>query len=375
MRIAIVNSNRVYGGQEKWALRAAAGMRSRGHCVTIFCPPGSDLVEHCQEEDVPCSPVPLRRGIARSGVSGLARALRRARAEVVICCNERETRLAVFAVRLAVAGTGYPLGGRRPPPLIYSIGGRGGFKDRVYNRLMVAPFVARFVVCAEAVRLELLGRKWIPPHRLRLIYNGVDPSSIDQADPTGVRQKLGAAREEVVFLVSSRLDDYKGHAMLVNAVAGMKVGEPRWQFWLAGDGPEATHLRAQVEALGLQERVRLLGFRRDIPRLLRAADVLCHPSRREGAPHAVLEGMAAGLPVVAVAADGTPELVGDGQTGLLSPVGDEASLRRNLETVLGDPDLRCRLGRAGRERARIEFSEPRSIERWVELVEEVRTEG
>jgi glycosyltransferase involved in cell wall biosynthesis len=106
--------------------------------------------------------------------------------------------------------------------------------------------------------------------------------------------------------------------------------------------------------------------------MCRAADVLCHPTRREGIPNVVREAMVAGMAVVATAASGTPEIVTHGETGLLSPVNDEAALRANLKRVLEEPDLRARLGRAGRERALREFTEEQCARRWVELFERLR---
>jgi len=363
VRLAVVNSIRAYGGGEKWVLRFAGCVAGRGHTITVVGSPGGELARRCEAEQIPFSPVLLRHDVSPAAMIGLARALRKAEADVVICCNERAARVGVIAARLARPD--------RPLPVVYRNGLEGSFKNKAHNRLLVGPRVARYVVNAEATRQELLAFGWVPPDRLRLIYNGVAPAPLDAAVPTGVREELGAAPDAVVALVAARLAPEKGHALVIDAVAELAAAHPRLRVWMAGEGPEAERLRAAVQSRGVGGRVRLLGFRPDVPRLMRAADLFCHPSRREGAPNAVLEAMAAGLPVVAVAASGTSELVTDGETGLLSPVGDDTAFRRNLAALASDPDLRRRLGAAGRARALDEFSEARSTDRWLELLAEV----
>jgi glycosyltransferase involved in cell wall biosynthesis len=357
VRIGIINSIRAYGGGEKWALRSAGLMRERGHAVTIICAPGSDLEARCREADLPCVTVRMRHDVSPAGVLGLARALSRASADAAVCCNERAARLAALAHRLMPGGR---------PVLLYRNGLEASFKNKTHNRVVVAPRVARFVANSEAVRREMLAFGWIPAERLGLIYNGVDVQAIRGADPAGVREELGAGPEDVVLLSAARLVPEKGHALLLEALAVLPATAT---LWIAGEGPEAASLRERAAALGLGERVHFLGFRADVPRLLRAADALCHPSSREGAPNIVLEAMAAGLPVVALDASGTGELVADGETGLLSAPGDPEALRRNLEAVVRDADLRRRLGEAGLKRVKAEFTEERSVDRWLELMQ------
>ena len=360
MRIAVLNSIRAYGGGEKWVLRASHGLRERGEEVTLFPVPGSELERRGREANLGVVPTRYPHDLSPSGVLGLYRGLRALKPEVVVACNERAVRLGSIALRLP---------GLRQVPLVYRNGLEGSFKNKAYNRRVAGPRIARYAVNAEALREEYRRFGWVPMERVRVIYNGVDPVPVEQADPSGVREELGAAPDEVVVLAAARLVPEKGHEFLLRALAAVRP-ERRPVLWIAGDGPEERVLEATITGLELDHRAHLLGFRADVPRLLRAADLLCHPSRREGAPNIVLEAMAAGLPVVAVDASGTAELVRDGETGLLSPPDDVIRLRDNLERVAADPELRRRLGAAGSERARHEFSEERSLDRWQQLLRE-----
>jgi glycosyltransferase involved in cell wall biosynthesis len=287
-------------------------------------------------------------------------AFRQLRPDVVVCCNQLALRVAALAGWLT----------RPAPPLVFRFSLEGSFRSNAHNRLVVHPRVARYVANASAGRQELLDFGWIRGDQAEVIYNGVDLSPIGKADPTGLREQLGAAPGDTVVLVAARLVQDKGHALLLQALEDGLGRRAGLHFWFAGTGPEEDRLRA----IAVEKRlsgVRFLGFRTDVPRLLRAADLLCHPSRREGAPNIVLEAMGAGLPVVAVAAAGTAELVVDGATGLLSPIGDPDRLRRNLLLALSDAPLRQHLGEAGRARVLAEFTEERSLERWLALLQQV----
>ncbi len=192
----------------------------------------------------------------------------------------------------------------------------------------------------------------------RVLHYGIDRRpNLRRRNRTALRRRLGLARSDVLFLQLGNLKPQKDP--LTFALACVETGRRlrRARFWIAGDGP----LRAAAERIagdgGLGERFRVLGWRRDVPDLLCAADVLVLTSRFEGLPLAVLRGMAAGLPVVATAVDGTPEAVDQGRTGLLVRAGDARGTADALVTLGTSPALRRRMGRRGR--ARSEFFDVR----------------
>jgi glycosyltransferase involved in cell wall biosynthesis len=131
---------------------------------------------------------------------------------------------------------------------------------------------------------------------------------------------------------------------------------PLFVWLIAGTGPLGGDLAKELARRGLAERVRLIGFRSDIPALLAAADLFCLTSRREGVPVSILEAMAAGKAVVATEVGGVSELVVSGETGLLAPAEDDAALAGALLALFGDRERAIALGRAGQERARAHFT-------------------
>ncbi len=366
LRIGLLNPVPFYGGGEKRIVQAATEFQKRGHVPVGFAHPRGEAYRRIEAMGASVLPFHLGKRLSPRRVLALARALRQARVDVAICYTERSLQHAALAARLLPTR-----GAGRRPGLVYYHSGAGVFQKSALNRGLVAPRVSRFVANAQATLQELQEFGWFRPEQLTCIYDGVDPGPIDGADPTAVRETLGCRPDDLVVIVAARLISIKGHDLLLDSVARLAPEHPRLKVWFAGDGPEKTALAAQIARLGLGERVQLLGFREDVPRLLRAADILCHPSRREGAPNAVLEGMVAGLPVAAAAAYGTAELVVHGDTGFLSPVDDEPALRSHLDRLLRDEALRRKMGRAGRARALDEFSEDKSTQRWLALLTEV----
>jgi len=196
-----------------------------------------------------------------------------------------------------------------------------------------------------------------PGVRGEVIHPAVAPPSDLSAERAAVRAELGADEETIVIVQASRMEPWKGHRPHLEALA--RLGDrPRWACWMAG-GAQRPHelqhageMRALAERLGIGGRVRWLGERADVPRLLAAADLLCQPNLGpEPFGITYVEAMYAGLPVVAAATGGALETVTAG-TGLLVPAGDAPSLAGALRTLASDPALRRRLGEGGPAHAR-----------------------
>jgi glycosyltransferase involved in cell wall biosynthesis len=165
----------------------------------------------------------------------------------------------------------------------------------------------------------------------------------------------------VVGIVVSALSPGKGHADLLRAMASASPRARNLRLWIAGDGPLGAGLREERRTLGLEGAVNFLGFRTDVPALLRAADFFCLPTHSEGLGSSILEAMSAGLPVVASRVGGVPEIVEDGRTGTLVPPGDVAALADSMVGMTAHADLRRSMGEAGADKAR-GFSADRTAE-------------
>ena len=159
----------------------------------------------------------------------------------------------------------------------------------------------------------------------------------------------------------------KGYDDLIRAVRVLKDRGTAARCVIAGVGPDETRLRGLIDELALEDDVRLLGLRDDVASLLRAFDVAVMASHSEGSPLAIIEYMAAGLPIVATRAGGVSELISDGEHGLLVDPHDPAALADGLERILSDPALGARLGASAQARQLVEHDLDRSIGRLEDL--------
>jgi glycosyltransferase involved in cell wall biosynthesis len=168
-------------------------------------------------------------------------------------------------------------------------------------------------------------------------------------------------------LTVARLDEQKGQRYLLEAAAQV----PQARFVLAGDGPLRTSLEAQARSLGLEQRVKFLGYRSDIPDLLAGCDVFVLPSLYEGLPLSILEAMSAGKPVIATQIGGTDEAVIPNETGLLIPPADPAALAAAIRKLLDDRPFARRLALAGQARVECEFSAATMVQRVTNVYTEL----
>ncbi|MBI3909331.1 MAG: glycosyltransferase family 4 protein [Armatimonadetes bacterium] len=360
MRIAFVNTIRAWGGGEKWLLTTALGLRERGHTVSVICHPGSALEAQVTASNLPVHSMPIPSDVSVGVLLRLAGLFRGLRPDVVVCCNERAGRVGAPAARLGARAR-----------VIYRNGLSGSFKNRRHNRWVSRWAIDHFAVNAAATQAEMLSFGWIAASRVTVIYNGIDATPFRAACGTRLREEWAIPRDGLVVAVIGRLVADKGIADALPAFSHLAAALPGVRVVIAGEGPERSSLETAVAARGLAGTVRFLGPRTDIPDVLAAADLLVHPSRREGAPNVVLEAMAARRPVVATACAGTPELVADGETGFLVPIGDAAALVERVERLARDPDLRREMGEAAAQRVEAEFSPERALDRWEALLARV----
>jgi len=230
------------------------------------------------------------------------------------------------------------------------------------NRL-TDPLTDRVVCVSQLVANFVVEQVGIPRHKTIVIPNGIDAQAFEHL-PTKrqARADLGLPLDSTLIGTVARLDPVKRLDVWLQSVALLDDVHTV----IVGAGPERARLKALSEQLGLAERVHFVGQQDNVPAWLAALDIFALTSDWEGMSNALLEAMAAQLPVVATAVGGTPEVVVDGITGLLVPPRDPDALAQAITRLLRDPDLRDRMGQAGRKR----------IKRYFSIVETVRrTEG
>ncbi|MBK6734744.1 MAG: glycosyltransferase [bacterium] len=237
-----------------------------------------------------------------------------------------------------------------------------GLEMRFYRRF-------RTVTAVSGEIRQVLVKAGVREDRVRVIPNGIplDPPLLPAAERERLRASLGVGPEGFLVLNAGRLTAQKDQATLLRAVGGLPATGRPVTCLVAGEGELRESLQSQIVAGGWGDRVRLLGFRDDVPALLQAADAFALPSLDEGMPMILLETAATGTPIVATPVGDIPTLVRDGATGLVVPRGDPAALPAALLRLRDEPGLGARLGAAARDEVRREHSSETMAARYAEV--------
>lgn len=213
----------------------------------------------------------------------------------------------------------------------------------------------------------------VPAAKIRVIRNAAREDAFRDPDPTHRRamEKMFPNPGERIILSANRLTPDKGTHILIDAARAVTQADPGARFLICGDGASRPDLEKQVRAAGLQDVVVFAGFRPDLDSWMPNADLLALPSFNEGLPNVVLEGCACGVPCVATAVFGTPEVLHDGVNGYLVPAGDPTALADRIIRLLADPESRRRMGAAGRELVRDRFTFAAQARQYVDLFAEM----
>ncbi|MEX1254782.1 MAG: glycosyltransferase family 4 protein [Dehalococcoidia bacterium] len=375
--VVLFTNSWMMGGMEEHILKLARGLRSRGHHVTLICPPDNVIA-------------PLRAACLAVGVhvrvvsegQGPRGAIRRLRALTRLLRPHRHGVLhlhltgpyggelvmaaATLAGMAAIVRTEHQPP-ERPPSLLQRWRMRA--KDRALST----------VLCVSSQNMvhftRDLGRD---ARKFAVVHNCIDLTRFDPSKVDGqqAREALGLAPDaEVVGMVARLAEERKGGAVFLEMAARMAKRRARTRFVVVGDGPLRPALERQAEALGIASRFLFLGERRDIPELLAAMDVFVMPSLWEGGPYTVLEAMAMERPVVTTNVGMVADVMRSEEHALVVPPGDAGALAEAALRLLESADLRSRLAERGRRLATERFSEDHLVEGVLAIYEQALTKA
>ena len=353
MNILFSSSIGAWGGGENWMLSSALGLRDRGHAVDLAAREGSALAGRARAAGLPVHELRFRGDFDPLGTLFFWRLCRRLRTDVLCLNMDRVLRVAGPGARLAGVKAVVPRRGSQ-----FGIGGK------VSHRFSYLHVATGIIANSEATRDTMLqSAPWLPPEKVRRIYNGIHVEDFDRPGRRGpVREFLGADPDDPVILMVGELTERKNHVHLLRRLPALRERFPDLKVWIAGEGPERDLLARTAAEAGAAADVRLLGFRDDVADLIAGCDLLVHPALMEGFGYVLVEAMAAGRPVIAAATSNIPEIVPDGVTGYLVDADDGDALAERVARVLGDAEHARVLGEAGRERARRLYAFPRMLD-------------
>ncbi len=363
MRLLIVTDEMEVGGSQRQIVRLLRHIdRERFQPSVLYFRNRSHLVDELEEMGIPVLQVPKRRPLDPRFVAGLARRIREGGYDVMHC----------FAFSAELWGM-----------VAHGVNGRGGFVSSIRGRYewysplqwRIKRWVSRYSDCvvsnSRAGADYALERMGLEPERVEVVYNGIEiPPEVPADRLAALRASLGIGDGEVMGLFVGRFVEHKNLPSLVRAMAVLKESGPVPVMCLAGDGELRSRVETEIVRRGLEGCFRLLGQRDDVEQLMQAADFVVLPSFREGLSNTILEGMAAGRPVVASRVGGNVELLEHERTGLLYPSDDHLALARAMGRLVGDVELRRRLGTEARRVAERRFSIPAMVQRMESIYEQ-----
>jgi glycosyltransferase involved in cell wall biosynthesis len=333
----------------------ARGLAGRGHRVAIVSRPEGDVPARAREDGLEFIALPLKHEFDFGSARRLAKVFDERAVDVVHAHKGIAHSVALFATCFA----------RRRPVIVVNRG--VSFPLDAFNRIKYHVRMDAAVTVCEDIKKVIVASGRLPPEKVNVIYAGVDLARFDpaKADGARVRREWGVAPGEAV-LVQVGAREWKGWKDLIRAAAILAADFPKLKTAVVAceDDAKKAEVSAFAREAGIEDRVLTIGFRSDMPDVLAAADIVADLSYEGlGITGTLREAMALGKPVIASAAGGNPELVVDGESGILVPPRDPAAMAAAVRRLLTEPVLATRLGRGGRARVESGFSSEVRLDR------------
>jgi glycosyltransferase involved in cell wall biosynthesis len=360
LRVAHIITRLIVGGaQENTLLTVRGQQQDYGDDVTLLTGPGlgpeGSLGDRARAEGLRVVVVPeLRRSIHPlrdwQSYRRLVQRLQELRPEIV---HTHSSKAGILG-RLAARRLGIPCVHTIHGAAFHYGQGRLAYQTYRAAERCAAPWTARFISVSDDMTAEYVRAGIAPADRFVTIYSGfdVEPFLAPPTPPAETRRRLGLSPDAIVVGKIARLFHLKGHEFLLRAAPAIAAAAPRVRFLLVGDGLLRPEIEREIARLGLADRFIFTGLvpPEQIPELMHAMDIVVHTSQWEGLARVLPQGLISGKPVVAYDVGGAREVVLPGQTGCLLPRDSVAELAEAVVALAGDPVLRARLGRCGRER-------------------------
>ena len=345
LSLLFIDTERVWRGGQDQLYTLIKGLHGRRHRIHLVCEPGTLMEDRAREIGVSVNPIKIRSEVGFVSLFHLISTLRRVRPDILAF----NTPKAIFMGTLA--SWFIPVGARIAFRRVYF-----PLRKGLFTRLKYTRGIDCIIAISESIGSQLRDYG-IPNHKIRTIYEGIDLSIYPKR--TVLRQRR--SDEPAVVGTVAHLSREKGLNYLIEAASMIPDVQRKLRFVIVGDGTCLRELEELVHSKGLENIFSFAGFHSDIPECLKAFDIFVLPSLSEGLGSAILEAMATSLPIVATRVGGIPELVKNGDNGLLVAPADSVSLARAIEKLADDADLSQRMGLRGRQRIEERFTLERKI--------------
>lgn len=357
--ILFINSIRMWGGAEVWLMDVMHGLQDRGHQVTLVCRPETILEENATAEGFDVVPIKMRSDFDPVVIWKMWRLMKRKDIQILCTNMDKELRFGGIAAKLAGVKAVIP-----SREVDYPLKNKLRYRF-TYNYL--ADYILANSLSTKNTLLK--SAPWLQTNRVEVVYKGIHPEPYLNAadDRMRIREEFGIRPGEVVVGFVGQIDERKCIQDIIDSIPAVLKAVPDARFLFVGKGNLENDLLRQRSKRGLAKEIIYAGFRKDIPAIMQAIDLLILPSKVEGFGYVLIEAMAAAKPVVATNVSSIPEIVKHGETGFLVPVHQPEKLANAIVTILKDENLAVLMGQNGRERMLENFT----IERMISQIESI----
>ncbi len=357
LNLLFINTITWYGGGEVWLINAMKEFIRRGHNVTLICRPRAKILHYAEQNNIDAMTIKMRGDVDPFTIIKMAGILRRKKIDIILTNLEKELRIsgiaALFAgVKAVISRKGVDL------PI----------KNRLQYRFTYNKLASVIVANSQATKKTVLkNAPWLNQDKISVIYNGCDPELFSKENTKDLRDELGIPQQFPLIGFVGRLNVQKGIVYILEAFEQVFEKIPSAQLLMVGTGDLKEEIETTAKEKGFSRNIHLIGFRDDIPNVMRTIDLLILPSVWEGFGIVLIEAMAAEKPCVTTNISSMPEIVIDGQTGIVVPSKDANKLADAIINLILNPSLAKKMGGEGKKVVQAKFTLQKMISRYEQL--------
>lgn len=335
MRILILNTYPVWGGDEKWTINVGKGLHERGHHVVIAALPGSEVEKKAKESGLKTLSFNIKWDIAFWKIPAFQKYLEQNKTDVLLCVQNRDVKIGALAAR------------RSGIPAIFARQGLNNIRQKRFHKIAFTRFVDGIITNTASIKKLYESYGWFKDDFIHVVYDGLTlPEKLNRID---LYKEFDLQSGSKVIIATGRLAEQKRFDLLVKVAAMAKDENLDWSMIITGTGRLEADLKKMAIDHEVDDVIKFAGFRSDVLELMYSADLFVLSSDSEGMSNALREAMAVGLPCVATSVFGVEELFQNGKSGVMVNKGDAKGIFEGIKKVFQNDELRNTISRNGKE--------------------------
>ena len=337
-------------------------LSNRGYKVTLVCKPEAEIIGHAKKEGIEVFPMRIAGDFDPLSIFKIINIYRKGKIDIVVANVGKDIRLAGLAAKFASNVSVIAL---------HQVDSE--IKNNLRYRITYNSLAKLIVVNSFSTKNTLLkSAPWLMDEKIKVVYHGIDSEKYTERNTTDLRSQLGLSQADLIIGFVGRLSVQKGIKYMLDAFRLIAEKYKNVHLVIAGSGELEGMIKEVVTKFNLENRIHLLGFRKDIPNLMMTFDIFLLPSLWEGFGIVLIEAMAAGKPVVATSTSSIPEIVEDGRSGILVPPENAEAISDALIKLISEPELRTKFGKEGQKIVREKFTTERMIKDYEKIFQSLQ---